>query len=134
MTEVSIMQLCSIILTRLGFQNESPFTLLEKWKGFVQQCFDGYSWDYSEYLNEIRARSLIQHLLDDERIANSDELSDLFSEVSEVDRAFKTLLKTDVVLNKGEHWWETGVLRKAGEEYCQYMFDAHQISVDNTEV
>jgi hypothetical protein len=33
----------------------SPAELVSRWESFVEECEGGYSWDVSEYTDEIRA-------------------------------------------------------------------------------
>ena len=125
------LQICAMILTRLGFENETLTSLLEKWRFFIGECEDGYQWDYSEYVNEVRARYLIEQLLCDETVSNADEFKEQFIELDKLDQRFQELLQPKVVLEKGEGWWDKGVLKRAGGDYCQYMYDAHEITVDS---
>lgn len=123
-------ELCSSILTTLGFGSETAASLIQKWRFFIEECEGGYAWDYSEYRNEIRVRWLIQHLLDNSELNNSLELKGFIDEVFSLDEKFKTLLQSETVAVKGEGWWDRGVLTRAGEEYCHYMESAHGISVE----
>jgi len=128
MSELTIIEICSIVLAKFGFPNETLVSLLAKWKSFVEECADGYGWEYSEYRNEIRSRFLIQQLLDDERIASNEELQDLFIEIKDTDELFRSLLQDGCVI-EGESWWDQGVLKKAGEEYRSYMKDGYGITL-----
>lgn len=131
MKNESIFELCASILTRFGFGGESLVSLIQKWRFFIEECKDGYRWDYSEYLNDIRFRSLLQRLLEEPKIANADEFKELFDELTCLDDMFKSLLQPDIFIGTGEKWWERGVLIRAGEEYCFYMKAARGIVVEN---
>ncbi|MGR3890398.1 hypothetical protein [Pseudomonas sp. 1152_12] len=131
MKDESIFELCASVLTRLGFGGESLVSLIQKWRFFIEECKDGYRWDYSEYLNDIRCRSLLQRLLEEPKIASADEFKEIFYELACLDDMFKSLLQPDLFIRAGEKWWERGVLIRAGEEYCFYMKAAHGIVVEN---
>ncbi|ALI06683.1 MULTISPECIES: hypothetical protein [Pseudomonas] len=133
MKNENIFELCSAVLTKLGFGNETLMSLVNKWQFFIEECQEGYDWDYSEYRNEIRVRGLIEELLSDPRISNADELAHLFSEVFRLDEKFKCLLQSGVSMLEGGHWWEQGVLIRAGDEYCHYMKSAYGIYVESVE-
>lgn len=107
----------------------SPAQLLAQWEQFVGWCRDGYRWDVSEYSNELRVRERLELLLTAERLQTFQELQELKAGVSEIDTHFKSLLKPDVQLPNRAHWWEQGVLKRAGEEYAEYFREAHGIQV-----
>jgi hypothetical protein len=129
-----IFEHCSAVLTKLGFGNETLMSLVKKWQFFIEECQEGYGWDYSEYSNELRVRGLIGKLLDDPRIFNADELGYIFSEVFHLDEKFKCLLQSGISVLEWGHWWEQGVLIRAGDEYCHYMKSACGIHVESVEV
>ncbi|MCI0993868.1 hypothetical protein [Pseudomonas corrugata] len=133
MKSESVSEICSSILTGLGFGGETLMSLMRKWSFFVEECEEGYGWDYSEYKNEIGVRRLIQRLLEDPRVSSAEELKDLFSELVLLDEKFRSLLRSDVLVAEGDAWWEKGVLIRAGDEYCHYMKCAHGVSVENVE-
>lgn len=130
---MTLLQICSVILAKLGFESETLVTLLDKWRFFIGECEEGYQWDYSEYKNEIGTRHLIQQLLNNEEIAAADEFKEVFVELGRLDQKFQNLLQPKIVLEKGEGWWDKGVLKKAGKEYCLYMYDAHAIAVKDVD-
>ncbi len=92
------------ILKAAGFENESLDSFLEKWEFFIGECEAGYIWDYSEYRNELRVRYLIQTLIDDQDVANSDSLKYFFDAVNILDQRFKKLLRSDVTVDDGDNW------------------------------
>lgn len=130
MTEIKLLEICKNILTKQGFERETFVSLIEKWRFFIEECEEGYQWDFSEYLNEVRTRYLIQQLLNNEEIANAGEFQELFVDLGNLDQKFRELLQPEALLEKGDGWWDKGVLKKAGENYLQYMYDANGISVD----
>ena len=40
----------------------SASSLLERWDAFVDECEEGYRWDYSEYLSEVEVRAVLEGL------------------------------------------------------------------------
>ena len=93
-------------------------------------CKDGYRWDVSEYSNELAVREKLELLLTAERLQTFQELQELKARVCEIDNRFKSLLKPEVQLPNREHWWEQGVLKRAGEQYAEYFREAHGIQIE----
>ncbi|WP_095102124.1 hypothetical protein [Pseudomonas sp. Irchel 3A5] len=121
----------AVLLAKLGYESESLESLVMKWEFFIEQCKDGYRWDYSEYRNEIRVRSLLQELKNCSNIYGAGELKGCFEYLAFLDEEFKSLMQPGVDVEEGSSWWDRGVLKCAGEEYCYYMARAHQILVKN---
>ncbi|AZE97791.1 hypothetical protein C4J95_0298 [Pseudomonas orientalis] len=133
MINENIFELCSTILTKLGFGNETFSSLVQRWDFFVDECQDGYRWDYSEYRNEIRVRGLLEQLLNSSAISSSENFKELREKVISVDKKFKDLLQPGIALVEGEWWWDSGVLMYAGEDYSCYMKEAHGVLVEVVE-
>jgi len=102
----------------------SDYDLLEYWEEFMDECSDCYSWDYSEYCNEIYKRDIIQSKID-----NGEFTDTLLEKLTLLDQRFKKLLQENVTLPKGKYWWNMGVLKLAGESYCYYMLSTYGIVV-----
>ena len=113
-----------------SLRGHSPAQMIEQWEQLMDWCKDGYQWDVSEYLNELSVRDKLEHLLTAKRLQPYPELQELKSRVAEIDARFKPLLRSDVQLENHEHWWERGVLKRAGEQYATYFRDAHGIQVE----
>jgi hypothetical protein len=108
----------------------SPAQLLAQWEQLVDWCKEGYHWDVSEYSNELSVRRRLELLLCAKRLQTFQELRELKVRVSEIDNRFRSLLKPGVQLPNREHWWEQGVLKRAGEQYAEYFRKAHGIQVE----
>lgn len=130
MNSSDFIDLCTSTIHDLGFAGETFLSLVEKWKELVEECSEGYMWEYSEFVNEMRVRNLIEQLSTDLRLRSFSELPYLLDEVKKVDHAYKILLQTSVSINNSEYWWERGVLVHAGQMYCDYMRETHGISVE----
>ncbi|KRP58815.1 hypothetical protein [Pseudomonas orientalis] len=133
MINENIFEMCSMTLTKIGFGNETFDSLVQKWSFFVDECQDGYRWDYSEYRNEIRVRGLLEQLLNSSAISSSENFKELRKKVISVDKKFKNLLQPAIALVEGEGWWDSGVLMYAGEDYSCYMKEAHGVLVEVVE-
>lgn len=90
-------------------------TLLKMWKGFIEECEEGYQWEYGEYMNDIEVRNGIHAWMKTQK----DE--DFEKEVMNLDNRFVSLLIPDVFLKKYNSWWENGVLKFAGDYYVNFM-------------
>ncbi|MFC3195962.1 hypothetical protein ACFODZ_17055 [Marinicella sediminis] len=85
------------------------------WKQFIEECEDGYGWDYGEYINELSIRNGIEYYMQKK---NDEEFE---AKIRKLDEEFKSLLIPGASLKKYNSWWENGVLKYAGEGYAQFM-------------
>lgn len=116
------------ILKKLGITTTAS-TLLEAWASLVEECEAGYSWDYSEYRNELAVRDKLEALLSSKELALYQEHSELVGKVDEIDRRFRVLLNPDRTIPAEQTWWGRGALRTAGCDYAEYCKAAFSIDV-----
>jgi hypothetical protein len=107
-----------------------PADLIWQWEELVEECECGYTWDISEYHHEMYSRRLLQHLLDSNALLDFPERAELERSVSEIDSRFRTLLQSDMELKDRKWWWERGVLKRAGNNYVEYLKKAYDIHVE----
>ena len=93
-------------------------------------CKEGYQWDMSEYTNELGVRERLERLLTADQLQPYPELHEIKTRVHEIDARFRALLIPNIQLENREHWWERGVLTRAGEPYAAYFRDAYIIDVE----
>lgn len=117
------------VLDRLGI-NETPSTLLDRWEMLVGECESGYSWDYSEYRNELRVRDLLEGVLRAPELLKYEEHDELMRRVEELDGRFRCLLSSSQSGVSNEPWWRRGVLCKAGPDYAEYCRSAFSIEIE----
>ena len=120
----------AIVLREGHFQERSPAALIEMWKQFVEEVEEGYRWDVSEYLNEIRVRDALDSILADQRLAHFSQVREIERQVALVDDRFRGLLSGEHALPAEAKWWRRGVLKRAGENYAGYMKRAHGFEVE----
>ena len=120
-------------LEEMGSSSSSPAELVSKWESFVEECEAGYSWDVSEYDNEIRARRQLDRLLEMESLKVFPALAELSEAVRTIDERFRALLQENVERPKKRFWYDRGVLRKAGFQYAQFFHSAFGIEVENSD-
>lgn len=122
------------ILGETSWRKKSPASLVRQWDGFVSSCEEGYSWDVSEYNDEIGVRTTLERILTAKTLVSYSELiGALAEEVQKIDDRFRCLLQTDVELPDREHWWERGVLKRAGPPYADFHRAAYGIAVELAE-
>lgn len=114
-------------LARLGVR-ESAALLVAKWEALVSECEDGYSWDVSEYWNELRVRDVLESLLEERSLQTFDGHAELRSVVAAIDERFRAIVRDDVRI-PGNTWWRQAVLRIAGQEYRDYLSAVYGIAV-----
>src|SRR3989442_1113353 len=83
--------------TRLGI-GKSASQLLDEWNALIDACDEGYSWDVSEYNNEMLARDQLATMLDDQELQGFAKHADLAEQVGQADARFRQLLLPDFVL------------------------------------
>lgn len=119
-----------IALGRSFTHGSYPAQLLDKWAYFVNGCSEGYQWDISEYDNELSVRKDIEEIIRTKRLKHFSEIRELKLQISDIDKRFKALLKANVELPNRDHWWEKGVLIKAGEPYATYIKKVYGIQIE----
>lgn len=129
MTSSDYEKKCKEILSPHGFKSETFSSLIDKWKYIIEECEDGYDWEFSEYSNEIKCRFLIQLLMCSLELKEFSFHSELVEKTIQLDCRFKKLFQDNVSID-GDYWWQKGVLIQAGDEYCDYMKDAYNIEVN----
>ena len=119
---------------RLGIP-DTPSSLLDRWRSFVEDCEDGYGWDYSEYSSELRVRDQLGALLDAPELSAFPEHAELARRVGAVDERLRALFLTERTTDVQQPWWRAGILKKAAPayaEYCRKVFSAPVESADLT--
>ncbi len=94
--------------------------LLGMWNGLVDECYESYQWDISEFRNELGSRDQLDTILRAPELAEYPEHSELRDRVYSIDARFRELLLPDCEFPKGTTWWRRGVLRFAGTAYADY--------------
>jgi len=112
---------------------ETPSELLELWEGHVCACEGGYQWDYSEYLNELRVRDVLEAIMRAPELAKFPEHAEFEGRVNEIDRRFRSVLMENARATTDGPWWRMGVLRKAGSPYVEYCAKALGINVESVD-
>ncbi len=110
--------------------SEYPSTLLDLWDEFVSDCEEGYDWGIEEYRNEIRVRNQIEEIVNEKSLRSFPEFAELHSNVKKIDERLKCLFKKDVSLNRGDFWWEKGVLDSSGEVLAKDMLSMYGIKLE----
>ncbi len=117
------------LIEKLNISRDLP-DLITCWSAFVEECEEGYSWDVSEYNNEIRVRNELEQLLTNSELIQFQEHKLFEDAVQEIDNRFRRLLHTNYQMSEKQEWWMRGVLSAAGEEYVKYYKKAHGFDID----
>ena len=108
---------------------KSPATLLDQWSWFVDECENGYRWDISEYDSELSVRRTLDILLEAKSLSAFAEIAELAGRVKEIDIRSRRLLHPVARRERGETWWEKGILAEAGEAYADYCKSVYGTSI-----
>jgi len=116
------------LLEQLDISKDIP-DLIACWSEFVEECEEGYSWDISEYNNEIRVRNDLEKLLTNAELLRFQEHQFFVNAVLEIDIRFRKLLHNHYQLLNKDGWWARGVLKAAGKEYVEYVRKAYGFEI-----
>lgn len=116
-------------LGQIGIRMSVP-SMLERWSDFIDECEAGYQWDVSEYNQELGVRSALESLAKDERLKHYAEHSEVLNQLARLDLRFRELLIPNACRPGWEHWWESGILRRAGAAYADFMQQSYSIEVE----
>ncbi|WP_406088847.1 hypothetical protein [Streptomyces sp. NBC_01013] len=97
----------------------SPGELLGSWSSFVDECQEGYEYDYSEYLNDISVRNVLQAVIVDCRVSRRLVSSAWFAgELDVIDLRFKSLVESGPAVRPGDaDWWMVKIPGFGGEDF-----------------
>jgi hypothetical protein len=106
---------------------ESPETLLEEWRTFVEGCERGYEFNVMEYHADLAFRDRIEACL-----RSPGRTDPAFArQVAEVDDCFRALLQPGVEVGPADDpWWHRGVLRYAGEDLADGLHEWFGVEVE----
>lgn len=117
-------------LGRNGWPAEaSPWSIVEEWETFVEDCSGCYQWGFYEFDNEVQVRGLLEKALTDPGLADYELMENIRERVSVTDERFRKLLARTQIRTANNPWWQRGVLAHAGEEYRDDMKRLYNIDV-----
>ncbi len=109
---------------------DTASTLLDKWENLVLECESGYSWDYSEFLNELRVRDEIETILSVPELHRYKEHGVLRERVASIDQRLRVLFHSEKESSTEGPWWRRGILKRAGADYAEYCWSAFSVPVE----
>lgn len=105
-------------------------SLITEWDGFVILCENGYSFDLSEYDNDLAVRRKIKVLIEKQGSQNDPSFGTLIVALSNVDNRFRDMLLPDTFrAYAANYWWETSFLKYAGDEYVNDIKSLYGVSI-----
>jgi hypothetical protein len=117
-----------MVRTRAHIQRTTA-ELVDIWDALVDECQEGYSWDISEFRNELASRDQLEEILRAPELVPYREHRQLRDRAESIDARFRRLLMPDCVFPAEGSWWRRGVLRFAGPSYAGYCRKAHGFEV-----
>ena len=116
-------QLQQVVLSSFG-EERSAASLLTAWSSFVDECEQGYSWDVSEYRNELGVRAQIELIVVAKSLNGFGEHQQFLDNVESVDSRFRANAHPTWTFSFGQAWWEKAVpengVGESAEGYLQY--------------
>ncbi|TCC19247.1 hypothetical protein [Kribbella sindirgiensis] len=106
----------------------TPTDVIGSWRGFVEECEEGYADNIYEFANDLAVRDLIRKILDSEELRTYSQMGWVRDEVAEIDGRYRAILLDDEV-RPGRPWWEARVPRLAGEELAGDFASSYGVSV-----
>jgi hypothetical protein len=107
----------------------TPTDVVGSWKGFVEQCKEGYADNIYEFHNDLSVRSLIMKLLEHPAPRDYGQMGWVREEVAAIDDRYRVLL-LDSDVRPGRPWWEASVPRIAGEELAADIKERYGVNID----
>jgi hypothetical protein len=107
----------------------TPTEVVGSWRGFVEQCEEGYADSIFEFHNDLSVRTLIMKLLEHPALLDYEQMGWVREEVAAIDDRYGALL-LDSDLRPGRPWWEARVPRIAGEELAADFKERYGVNVD----
>jgi hypothetical protein len=118
-------------LGRNGWPTEtSPWSIIEQWETFIEECSSCYQWGFYEFDNEVQVRDLIERALTDPLLANYEPMENIRQRVDLADERFRKLLSSVQIRTAEKPWWRRGVLLQAGQEYQDDVKRLYNADVD----
>jgi hypothetical protein len=118
---------------RLRSRYNGPSSLLDAWRGVVEDASEGYGFGLDEFKNDLWVRDFIERLTTDPRVLGDPVRDEFRAAVDAVDSRFRALLQPDVHIGPPEApWWQRGVLRQADEEYADDLRQGYGVEVERT--
>jgi hypothetical protein len=109
---------------------DSPWSIVERWEAFVEECSECYEWGFYEFDNEIGVRDLLERALTDPKLAAFEQMASIRERVGLADERFRKLLSPAQIRKDGMPWWQRCVLARAGEEYRDDMKRLYNLDVE----
>jgi hypothetical protein len=117
-------------LGKNGWPTEaSPWSIIEQWEGFVEECSNCYQWGFYEFDNEVRVRGLLEKAITDPGLVNYEQAQAIRERVGLADERFRELLYPTQIRTEEAPWWRRGVLAHAGEEYREDIKRLYNVDV-----
>lgn len=104
--------------------------LIESWEAFIKECVDGYSWDISEYRNELRVRNDIETLVSSEHLRQYEAHDQFVGAVRALDERFKALGHPTWRFPDASTWWQRLVPARAGHDFAWYCRQVYGFRID----
>lgn len=107
-----------------------PAQALGKWEEFVEQCEHGYELDFSEYLNDLSIRNLLQKLLDDAEAQRGATYGPFAQRIRLIDDRFRGLLSQGPLIRPGSGlWWERRIPADGAPEFVEDVRERYSVEI-----
>lgn len=106
----------------------TPTDVVGSWRGFVEQCEEGYADNIYEFENDLAVRDLIMRILDNAVLRNYSQMAWVRDEIDQIDARYQSLLLAEEV-RPDRPWWEARIPRLAGEELAAHFAAQYGVTV-----
>ncbi|MFJ6988549.1 MULTISPECIES: hypothetical protein [unclassified Streptomyces] len=114
----------------------TPAQAIDAWEGFVEECERGYEFDFSEYLNGLSTRTLLQVVIDDagRRGETAPVYESLVRRVGVLDDRFRTLLDEGVLVRpRSARWWERSIPAHGAPDFVEDVRARYSVELRTVE-
>lgn len=111
-----------------------PVQALGMWEEFVEQCEHGYELDFSEYLNDLSVRNLLQKILDDAEVQRVAAYEPFAQRIRLIGDRFRGVVgQGPTVRPGGGHWWERTIPAEGAPEFVEDVRERYSVELRTVE-
>lgn len=116
-----------------GWRPLPPVALVDAWEQFIADVEAGYSWDISEYWNDLRVRAQIEQVRADEELTRMPETAWFAERVAALDARFRAQLQPHrLARREGTPWWESHPPRRGGAQLSKDFRSVFDVELETT--
>jgi hypothetical protein len=107
-----------------------PAQALGAWEEFVTECAGGYTYDLSEYLNDLSIRQFFQLVLEDSEAKRTLTYALFAERVGHIDDRFRGLVSGGPLVRPGSDlWWDRRIPPYGAAEFVEDARERYSVEL-----